>query len=59
VSGYVTVSIGVTQAMPDETADEFVNRADRATYAAKNAGRNQTHALDTSTTAGALAPAEE
>ena len=42
VSEQVTVSIGVAQAMHDEAADEFVTRADRTTYAAKDAGRNQT-----------------
>jgi len=42
VSERVTLSIGVAQALPDEAADKFVARADRATYAAKNAGRNRT-----------------
>jgi diguanylate cyclase (GGDEF)-like protein len=38
----VTVSIGAAQVLHDESASEFVARADRATYAAKNAGRNRT-----------------
>ena len=53
VNGHVTVSIGVAQAIPQEAADEFVARADKATYAAKNAGRNRTCALD-----GSDGPAE-
>lgn len=57
VSGHVTVSIGVTQAVQDEATDEFVTRADRATYGAKNAGRNQTHALGAPESASPLAPA--
>ena len=48
LSERVTVSIGVTQAARDETADEFVARADRATYGAKNAGRNRTCAVGAS-----------
>ncbi len=54
-SEQVTVSIGVTQAKQDEAADEFVTRTDKAMYAAKNAGRNQTYALGASESA--LAPA--
>jgi diguanylate cyclase (GGDEF)-like protein len=59
VSEHVTVSIGVTQAMHDETADELVTRADRATYAAKNAGRNQTYALGGSESACVSASAKK
>ena len=43
-SRQVTVSIGATQALPREDADELVARADAAAYAAKKAGRNQTRA---------------
>jgi len=59
VSEHVTVSIGVTQAMHHEAADEFVARADRATYAAKSAGRNRTYALGAAESACVLAPAEK
>ena len=48
VSERITVSIGVAQAIPQEAADEFVARADKSTYAAKNAGRNRTCALGAS-----------
>jgi diguanylate cyclase (GGDEF)-like protein len=37
----VTVSIGVAQAACGDTAAELIQRADKALYAAKNAGRNQ------------------
>ena len=36
-----TMSIGVVLARPGESTDEMVNRADRAMYAAKAAGRDQ------------------
>ncbi|MCC6498276.1 MAG: diguanylate cyclase, partial [Propionibacteriaceae bacterium] len=36
-----TVSIGATMALPDETADELVERADRLMYASKKSGRNR------------------
>jgi diguanylate cyclase (GGDEF)-like protein len=42
VSASITVSIGAAQARPGEDAEEFVARADRAAYDAKNAGRNRT-----------------
>ncbi|MFL6700561.1 MAG: diguanylate cyclase [Vitreoscilla sp.] len=48
VNKHVTVSIGVAQALAQEAAEEFVARADKATYAAKNAGRNRTCALEAS-----------
>jgi len=37
----LTASFGVAQLKPDESAEALVDRADRALYAAKNAGRNQ------------------
>jgi diguanylate cyclase (GGDEF)-like protein len=54
VSNCVTVSIGVAQARDDEAASEFVARADRATYAAKNAGRNRTCAAGAADSACAV-----
>ena len=39
--GNVTVSLGVAVTAGDEGRREFVNRADEAMYAAKNAGRNR------------------
>lgn len=37
----VTVSIGLAELVPGETAGSWVERADRALYAAKEGGRNQ------------------
>jgi diguanylate cyclase (GGDEF)-like protein len=37
----ITMSIGVAQLEGGETSEEFFNRADRALYAAKKAGRNR------------------
>lgn len=37
----VTVSIGVAELKPDESVDEFLQRADQAMYRAKHNGRNQ------------------
>ncbi|RJP86255.1 MAG: diguanylate cyclase [Desulfobacteraceae bacterium] len=41
----LSVSIGVTQFSPGETISEFIRRADRAMYMAKEAGRNRTELL--------------
>ncbi|TDM08135.1 MAG: hypothetical protein C4K60_01115 [Ideonella sp. MAG2] len=40
----VTLSLGVTQTLPGDTADSLVLRADKALYRAKNAGRNRVEA---------------
>lgn len=39
--GRVTISIGVAELAPGETADTCFRRADQALYSAKHAGRNQ------------------
>lgn len=39
--GTITVSVGVAQYRPGESLEDFVNRADKALYFAKNAGRNR------------------
>jgi len=39
----VTISAGVTEYSHGEPTAEFVNRADKALYAAKFAGRNRVH----------------
>jgi diguanylate cyclase (GGDEF)-like protein len=36
----VTVSIGVTIALPDDTSETIVKRADQLLYASKNKGKN-------------------
>jgi diguanylate cyclase (GGDEF)-like protein len=40
----VTVSIGVAALGPDDTLEQLIDRADRAMYRSKTAGRNQSHA---------------
>jgi diguanylate cyclase (GGDEF)-like protein len=47
VPGTQTASIGLTQAMADDTPRTLVGRADRALYAAKDRGRNQVSVLPT------------
>ena len=40
----VTVSLGIAQFVPGETERDFVNRVDKALFAAKRGGRNQVQA---------------
>lgn len=40
--GHVTISLGVAELLPDESAGELFKRVDTALYAAKNSGRNRT-----------------
>jgi two-component system cell cycle response regulator len=40
----VTVSIGLTDYVPGDTAEEMLKRADRAMYRAKHGGRNRVEA---------------
>lgn len=42
----ITVSVGVAQLEPGETADTLTERADKALYAAKSAGRNRVQAYE-------------
>lgn len=39
--GKITLSFGVTRFQPDETDEDFFNRADQALYQSKNSGRNK------------------
>lgn len=39
--GTITVSVGVAQYRPGESLESLINRADKALYFAKNAGRNR------------------
>jgi diguanylate cyclase (GGDEF)-like protein len=50
----VTASLGVSQLMPEEAFEQLIDRADRAMYAAKSAGRNRVSA----TTGPTIAPNE-
>ena len=42
----VTISLGVAELLPDESADRWYKRADDALYAAKRSGRNRTSLAD-------------
>jgi diguanylate cyclase (GGDEF)-like protein len=44
--GKLTVSIGITQMLPDDTPELFIERADEALYRAKARGRNRCEQLD-------------
>lgn len=46
----ITMSIGVTQYIPDENVSAFVQRADQAMYMSKNNGRNRISCLPASAT---------
>ncbi len=37
----ITISVGITEAIPVDTPDSFLDRADKALYEAKNSGRNR------------------
>ena len=41
VKAKITMSLGVTEFLPDDTTDAAIKRADEAMYMAKRAGRNQ------------------
>ncbi|TBR14552.1 MAG: diguanylate cyclase [Rugosibacter sp.] len=41
VTAKVTISLGVARYVPDEAGTSFIERADKALYAAKHGGRNQ------------------
>ena len=41
ILGIITISCGVTQYDPNESAEDFVRRADECLYAAKRGGRNR------------------
>ena len=40
-TGRITISIGVTEALPSDTVDTLMARLDKGLYQAKNCGRNQ------------------
>ncbi|WP_210332637.1 sensor domain-containing diguanylate cyclase [Methylosinus sp. H3A] len=50
----VTCSFGVTQFTPDDSAEEFVGRADEALYLAKLRGRNRVEMVSRSPASGGL-----
>ncbi len=48
--GVVTISIGATQYLEDDTIDSFIARADAGLYKAKETGRNKVLAQETNST---------
>ncbi len=52
----VTASVGVAEALPGESVEACLRRADAALYAAKGAGRNQVHAASAPVLAAATVP---
>jgi len=54
--GNITVSVGVAEHLPGETLAAWTDRADRALYRAKAAGRNRVQCDETSPPAGLVTP---
>jgi len=54
--GQVTVSIGYSQLLPNDTPPDVIDRADEALYYAKNHGRNQSACFETLVSTGELMP---
>lgn len=48
ISGFHTLSAGITGSFESDTADSMISRVDKALYAAKNSGRNCSVILDAS-----------
>lgn len=53
--GHVTISIGYSQLLPNDTPPDVIDRADEALYYAKRQGRNQTACFETLVATGKLA----
>ena len=54
--GHVTVSIGYSQLMPNDTPSDVIDRADEALYFAKRNGRNQSACFENLLAEGKIAP---
>jgi diguanylate cyclase (GGDEF)-like protein len=54
--GHVTVSIGYSQLLPNDTPSDVIDRADEALYFAKRNGRNQSACFENLLTEGKIAP---